>query len=192
MMSDDEWTTAAARDRLREAWCITRTSWAHVYNVGEWKEYCKFPKYTKAGKINGNRLNALTDDRSMINSDKVYELHIRMGGGAFLGPDRRHDDRAPFLHKKAFKTWIHDNKPFSDILIAYWIHEKKRAPPIIYGPGNLIFMFVVHVLGRDIDVIRDMISAIPAVMIDVVMYGLVNTDSVAYSAKLRRMKRGQT
>eukprot|EP00956_Cyclotella_meneghiniana_P013321 scaffold19184_cov46-Cyclotella_meneghiniana.AAC.11 len=158
--------------------------------IGEWKDYCKFPLYTKAGRIDGNRLDDLTDDRSTIDGDKVYELHIRMGGGAFLGPDHRKYDRAPFLHKNTFKVWIHDNKPFNDMLIAYWIHEKKRAPPLNCGPGNLIFMFVVHVLGKNINAVRNMLSAIPAIMIDGIMYGLVDTDSVAYLAKRRRMERG--
>ena len=189
-MNEEEWRSAEAQDRLREAECITRTSCAHVYSIKEWKEYCKFPLYTKAGRIDGCRLENLTDDHSMIDDDEVYELHIRMGGGAFLGPNHREDDRAPFLHRDAFKVWIHDNKDLSDMLIAYWIHEKKRAPPLTCGYGNLIFMFVVHVLGKNIDKVRNMLSAIPAVMIDGIMYGSVNTDSVGYSAKRRRMEKG--
>ena len=151
----------------------------------KWKDWCSFAWDTRDGKVS---LKALPEDLTGINQEDIYELHIRLGGGAYCGENGLISDRAPFCNEQDFKKWIRYRKEFTDIMVNYWIESRKIIPGAggEWLHGTCVFLFVAHVLGRNIDELRVKLSEIDALKVDPIVYGVVMDDSVAFSVKRRR------
>ena len=138
-----------------------------------WSKYV-FPTYTKEGEDVGNLLETYSGDNV---DDKVYEVHVRMGGL---------NRGAPFVYVEQFRQWLRGQKRLNDIMISHSVKEVKRASHPGICSSTFIFMFVVCIYGKDIDVLINYLRDVKGLTVNEVKSGVLENVPAACAVKRRR------
>ena len=153
-----------------------------------WKTYGNFPVWTLAGESGGVRLRSMSEmsaNWSSVANDEIYEIHVRLVGGANCG--RGIYGRPPFKNRNQFERWICSYRKLNNILLARWIKELAVMPE--NKPGNVIIMFIVHVLGKDVRELGHILYEVTAVKMCGIKFGIVKSTSIGAGVRTRHAMR---